>query len=182
MTTSTNTSVLDLGIDEAFELVSDPSLYSEWLVGAQTVRQIDAEWPAIGARFEHRIGFGPFTIPGSTTVREIRGPHVLELAAGMGLLGESRVRFELLPTVEGTQVTIVEKPRKGVVSVVSKLLSPLVQGALWGRNRASLDELARVAAQRGSGRDSAGVIVEAGGEIVGADSSGTPLVEGPNSY
>ncbi len=173
MPTSTNTIVLDLGIDEAFDLVSDPALYPRWLVGAQSIRQIDSAWPARGAKFEHRIGFGPFAIPGSTTVREIKAPGLLVLAAGMGALGEARVRFELELATGGTRVSIIEAPRKGVVSVASKLLTSVVQVAIWGRNRASLDELACIAAEVGRRPERSGAITEAGGEVVGADPSGT---------
>ena len=145
MSSSTNSVVLELSSDAAFRLVCDPTLYPRWLVGAQEIRRIDADWPAAGSKFAHRIGIGPLAIPGSTTVRQLDAPRVLELAAGMGVLGESKVRFELVPTKDGTEVRIVETPRKGLAALASKLLTPLVRGALWGRNQASLEELGRVA-------------------------------------
>lgn len=183
MSTSTNTVLLALGVGEAFALISDPALYPRWLVGAQAIRRIDAGWPAVGTKFEHRIGVGPLAIPGSTTVRQIDAPYVLELAAGMGALGESKVRFELVSAAGGTQLSIIEVPRKGVAALASKLMSPLVQGALWGRNHVSLVDLARIAEEMGGERRRATeATVDAGGDVVGSVASGDPLVEGPNSY
>ena len=145
MTSSSNSVVLSMSPDDAFRLVCDPALYPQWLVGAQTIRRIDPDWPAVGSTFEHRIGIGPAAIPGSTTVRRIEAPGLLELAAGMGLLGESTVVFELRPVAGGTEVRIVETPKKGLASLASKIMSPLVRGALWGRNQASLAELEKLA-------------------------------------
>ena len=62
---------------KSFKLVCDPALYPQWLVGAKSIRHIDAGWPAVDTKFHHRIGIGLLAIPGSTTVRQIDAPHVL---------------------------------------------------------------------------------------------------------
>lgn len=50
----------------------------------------------------------------------IEAPYVLERAAGMGLLGESTVRFELHLAAGGTQVSIIETPRKGLAAFAAR--------------------------------------------------------------
>ena len=145
---SNNSTLIDLPIDEAFDLITDASCYPEWLVGAQEIRHVDAEWPAIGASFVHRIGFGRARVPGSTTVREIERPSCLVLAAGMGPLGEATVRFELRAVGAGTEVTVLEQPATGLARLGWYLARPVVFSLLWGRNELSLSQLSQLAEQR----------------------------------
>ena len=56
---------------DVFAVLADPSTYPEWLAGAADVRDIDDDWPQPGAKFYHRVGIGPFTIPDSTKVLDI---------------------------------------------------------------------------------------------------------------
>jgi uncharacterized protein YndB with AHSA1/START domain len=139
---SNNTTVVDLPIDEAFDLVTDASSYPEWLVGAQEIRHVDAGWPAVGTSFAHRIGFGPVRVPGSTTVRELERPNRFVLAAGMGPLGEATVRFELRPSGTGTEVTVLERPAAGLARLGWNIARPVLFLVLWGRNEVSLSKLA----------------------------------------
>lgn len=138
---SNNSTVIDLPIEEAFDLVTDASSYPEWLVGTQKIRHVDAGWPAVGTSFVHRIGFGPARVPGSTTVREVERPSCVVLSAGLGPLGEATVRFELRTVDAGTEVTVLEQPAAGLVRIGWNLIRPVVFSLLWGRNKVSLSRL-----------------------------------------
>lgn len=147
---STNSTELDLAPSDAFALITDATSYPEWLVGAKKITTIDDDWPAVGTSFEHRIGFGPLHIPGSTSVREIESPNRLVLGAGMGPLGEVRVEFDLEPVESATRVTVHEVPSRGIARLAWFVGRPLVAAGLWGRNQTSLVELEAVARKRRS--------------------------------
>lgn len=150
---STNVAEIDLPIDEVFDLLCDAAHYPEWLVGAQHIRSVDTNWPRPGASFLHRIGLGPLTVPGSTTVRAAERPHRLTLAAGMGPLGEATVDFELTSDGDGrTFVTMEEKPARGPMRLGWKVATPALRMLLWGRNEASMRTFADLATNGRSGR------------------------------
>lgn len=142
---STNSVELGLPTPEVFDLIVDARRYPAWLVGAQEIRTVDAGWPAVGTRFEHRIGFGPVRLPGSTRVREVERPHRFVLGAGMGPLGEATVEFDLEPIGSGTLLTVRESPRRGLARLVGILGRPIVAIGLWGRNQTSLASLEAIA-------------------------------------
>jgi uncharacterized protein YndB with AHSA1/START domain len=175
---STNRVVLALPRDVAFAVICDAAQYPRWLVGAHTIRQVDHDWPAVGQRFTHRIGVGAMSVPGTTTVRRIDPPRLLELGAGMGVLGEATVRFELTPVADGTEVRMLESPSRGLARIAHRLLSPVVRVALWGRNQVSLVELKEIAGSLAATQT--GAAVAAGGDLVRADDEAIS-VEGPNS-
>jgi hypothetical protein len=141
-------------VEQVFAALLDASLYPRWLVGAVRIRSVDANWPAVGARFQHVIGAGPFRIPGSTTVAELHEPDGLLLSAGMGPLGRAMVRFGLEPcTADGhavrrggqaapsTLVRMHEVAADGPARWGWLLLRPIAVPALFGRNALSLTRL-----------------------------------------
>lgn len=141
--------------DRVFEMLTDPTTYPEWLLGAQHIRAVDDDWPAVGAAFHHRIGLGPLTTPGSTTVRAIDPPRSLVLGAGMGPLGEASVRFVLTPAPDGagrnagaTVVRVEEVPTRGLARAAWSLTRPVVSVLLRGRNNISLVNLRRLVEDR----------------------------------
>lgn len=137
-----NTMVIQASPEEIFAVLAEPDTYPDWLVGAQHIREVDPAWPGVGSRFHHRIGFGPVSLPGSTSVRSFDEPTQLELGAGMGLLGEATVHIVVEAVPEGTRVTIQEEPRRGVVRLLWNVARPMVNLGLWGRNAISLSALA----------------------------------------
>ena len=145
---STNSIVIDRPIEEVFELICDVHTYPDWLVGAQEIRTVSDDWPAVGARFEHRIGLPSLRIPGSTTIRALESPTHLTLAAGMGPLGEALVDFGLRADGDMTEVTITEAPSDGLARIGWFLYRPIAFGLLWGRNQLSLQGLSRLADER----------------------------------
>ena len=48
-------------VETVFAVLTDPTTYPSWLIGAADIRSIDRSWPAPGSRFHHRVGVGPFT-------------------------------------------------------------------------------------------------------------------------
>ncbi|MFN8050152.1 MAG: SRPBCC domain-containing protein [Acidimicrobiales bacterium] len=145
---STNSVVVPLPPADTYALVSDPSTYPSWLVGAKEIRHVDRRWPEVGTTFKHRIGLGPLRVPGTTTVRVAEPPSRLVLGAGMGPMGEARVEFVLREADGGTEVTVHELPRRGLVRLGWLAGRHLVTALLWGRNEISLHDLAQLAAGR----------------------------------
>lgn len=141
---STSTIRIDRPVAVVFDAVCDPTTYPEWLVGAQQIVDVDAAWPAIGSSFRHRVGWGPARVPGSTTVRALEPLRLLQLGAGMGPLGEALVTFRLAEEGDATVVSVEETPTRGVAGAAQRLVRPVVSAALWGRNQASLEMLARL--------------------------------------
>lgn len=126
---------------DVFRAICDPRTYPRWLVGAQDVLHTDSAWPTEGSTFHHRIGFGPFRAPGSTSVRRIDAPHELVLGAGMGPFGEAEVCFRVVPSSVGTRVFVEERPRRGLARLAGIIAGPVVKVAFWGRSAVSLASL-----------------------------------------
>lgn len=141
-----NTVVLPTDLATSWTLVADAIRYPDWLVGAQAIREIDDEWPQTGSMFRHRIGWGPLSLIGSTSVRRAEPPRRLDLGAGMGPFGEALVSFRLSETPGGTRVSILEVPRRGLARAAWLAARGVVNGALWGRNQISLEALQELAA------------------------------------
>lgn len=140
--------LIEASPDEVFAVLLDPTTYPDWLVGAQHIRAVDDDWPALGSKFHHAIGIGPAAVPGSTSVLSSSPPEELILAAGMGPFGEAAVRFSLEPAPDGTLVRFEELPVRGVARFVWRVARPMVSVGLWGRNAVSLAALSRVVRER----------------------------------
>lgn len=145
---SGSTELIEATPHAVFAVLIDPSTYPDWLVGAQHIRSVDDDWPAVGSKFHHAIGVGPAAVPGSTSVQRCSPDEELVLAAGMGPFGEAAVRFTLTATGDGTLVEFRELPVKGPARLAWRVARPLVSAALWGRNAVSLASLARVVRTR----------------------------------
>jgi uncharacterized protein YndB with AHSA1/START domain len=134
--------------EEIFAVLVDPTTYPDWLVGAQRIRAVDEDWPAVGSSFQHTIGWGPWRLQGSTSVRRCAPSKELVLGAGMGPLGEASVRFLVTRSGGGTVVELQELPARGLARLADRVLGPVVGVGLWGRNAASLDALSALVARR----------------------------------
>lgn len=143
-----NSSILSASPEDVFSVLEDPATYPEWLVGASRITDVDENWPELGSKFSHRIGFGPFVIPGSTSMRVLDRSSELVLGAGMGILGEAIVRFQLEAVPEGTKVTLEETLIRGAAKTAWGSCRLLVGTALWGRNAISLSSLEQLVLER----------------------------------
>ena len=135
---STVTIDIERPIEQVWSGVVDADGYPDWLVGAQNVDVPDL-WPECGESFHHRVGFGPFQMPGSTTSVDVAEPSFFHIRAGVGPFGEADVTFELESiSPDTTRVTMTEKPTDGVIDVIGRLAGPLVERTIRVRNAKSL--------------------------------------------
>jgi uncharacterized protein YndB with AHSA1/START domain len=125
-------------VDRVFEVVSDPTTYPDWLVGAKAIRSVDDHWPQAGSEFHHRVGLiGPLTVADSTTSLDVDAPRFLALEVRARPLIKARVEFRLAEvTPERTRVTMDET----VIGQFSPL-APVLEPGIEARNRASLNAL-----------------------------------------
>jgi hypothetical protein len=91
-------------------VLADPQSYAHWVVGSDTIRGVEGQWPEPGSKFHHRVGWGPFKLKDNTEVFESAPPNRLVLQARTRPLGTARVTMELVPTNGGTRITMIEDP------------------------------------------------------------------------
>jgi len=148
--------VINAPRDAVFAVLADGWTYSDWVVGTVHIRDVDASWPAVGAKIHHKAGPWPLSLWDHTEVLESTPPSRLVLRARLWPLGEARVHLTLESVGErATRVTIGENFAAGPLRWVENKLNDLV---MHGRNRESLRRLADIAARReaGGGPDASG--------------------------
>ena len=126
-------------VSTVFAAIADPWTYPRWLVGCQDIRAVDADWPAPGSRFHHRVGIGPLTIDDATSVLEVREDHLLRLQVRARPLGRGEVTFRVSTAAgatDATFVTLAEVPI-GALALARPVLDPLTHA----RNHRSLAAL-----------------------------------------
>lgn len=139
--------------DAIFDLLSDARGYGHWVVGSKEIRDADAAFPAVGSRFHHRVGVGPFTWADHTEVLACERPRRLELQAKVRPFGTAHVTLELVAMPdETTKVTLVEDAGDALSAV---LFVPLTHLLVRGRNAESLRRLQAMAEGRGPTMDEA---------------------------
>ena len=122
--------------EAVFAVLSDPETYPDWLAGAQRIRQVDDDFPAPGATFDHEVGpTEATTVADDTESVAVDAPNRLVLEVHAGPM-RGLVEFELERTGEGTLVTFRESTL-GPLGVAM----PLLRGPIFLRNRASLERL-----------------------------------------
>lgn len=127
-----------------FAVLADGWSYASWVVGKSHVREVDRNWPEIGARIHHSAGFWPMQLRDVSEVRAMEPDRLLELDARLWFLGTAVVRLELAGTADGgTEILMGEEIVEGPMSQI-----PIaVQGALLrprnDESLARLDDLAR---------------------------------------
>jgi uncharacterized protein YndB with AHSA1/START domain len=128
-----------------FAVLSDADSYGDWVVGSRTIRDADADFPAVGSRFHHQVGIPPLLLNDHTEVLENDGPSRLVLRAKTRPFGTARVELQLDADGDGTRVTMLE----GAGDRPSRiLLNSITDPLVHLRNRRSLDRLRRLAEQR----------------------------------
>lgn len=132
--------------EDVFAVLADGWLYALWVVGATHIREVDRDWPNVGARIHHSVGVWPLVRQDITTVRAVDPPHRLELEARLWPAGAAWVRLDLVELQPHlTEVRMTER----VTSGPGRILPPLAQDlALIPRNNESLRRLAALAVGR----------------------------------
>jgi uncharacterized protein YndB with AHSA1/START domain len=121
---------------EVFAVISDPTTYPHWLVGAQRIRSVDPDFPRPGSDFEHSVGpADAVTIDDSTTATRSDPPHRLDLHVRAGLF-HADVEMLVLPSPKGSEIRFCERP-----SGPWLLLTPILRPFLHARNAESLRRL-----------------------------------------
>lgn len=125
--------------------LSDGWMYTNWVVGATHIRDVDSQWPAPGAELHHRVGAWPMTISDSTKVVDSDAPRRLVLKARAWPAGEATVVIEVAAEGDGSSVHMEEWPTAGPAKW---LHTPVQEALLRRRNIESLDRLASIAENR----------------------------------
>jgi uncharacterized protein YndB with AHSA1/START domain len=127
--------------DEVFAALANPENYGDWVVGSDTIREADPEWPKVGSRFHHRVGFGLLKVNDHTEVLEVDPPHRLVMHARARPLGTANVTMLLAERDGGTDVTMIEVAGDPLSRLaLNRLTDPLIHL----RNREALRRLKRI--------------------------------------
>jgi uncharacterized protein YndB with AHSA1/START domain len=139
---SQNETYVDAPPEAVFEVLADPFRYGRWVVGSSRIRRADANWPALGSKFNHIQGLFGIGWPDNTEVMAVTRPRKLVLEARIRPFAVNKVELRLLPSGAGTRVVMVEYPTGGLAG---RLRNPLFDAALWLRNVEALRRLRRLA-------------------------------------
>jgi uncharacterized protein YndB with AHSA1/START domain len=133
---------IDVAPERVWAVLATPATYADWVVGSDVIRGADPEWPAVGSRFYHRVGWGPFKVNDHTEVVEAEPPRKLVLHARARPVGRALVTMLLEPRDGGSYVTMIETAADRLSRLsVNPLTDPLVKI----RNDISLPRLKRIA-------------------------------------
>jgi NAD(P)-dependent dehydrogenase (short-subunit alcohol dehydrogenase family)/uncharacterized protein YndB with AHSA1/START domain len=128
--------------EEVFAVLADPERYPEWVVGADTVRDYDEDFPRVGSRFHHKVGPGPINIRDHSEVLEVDPPRRLVLKAKARPLGTATIEIDLRKSAGGTEVRMQEQAGDRLTSLV--VSNPIADTALRVRNAEALTRLKRL--------------------------------------
>lgn len=123
---------------DVWRVIADGWLYSGWVVGASRIRDVDAEWPQVGANLHHSVGAWPLVLDDSSRVTAVEPGRSLELVARGWPMGEAKVEITLEDRGAQCLVTIAEDAIHGPGKLMPKALRvPLISA----RNRETLRRL-----------------------------------------
>ena len=132
---------------DVWDVLADGWLYPLWVVGASRMREVDDEWPSVGARLHHSVGSWPLLLDDETEVVALVPGSSITLHAKARPSGVAEVTIRLEPVGAGTRVVIEENALSGPARLVPK---PLRDIGLHWRNSETLRRLAFVAERRKS--------------------------------
>lgn len=147
---SVNVREMSCSPDDVFSVLADGWVFPTWVVGASRMRDVDAEWPAVGSKLHHSFGVWPAVIDDETTVLEWDPPRLFVIQPAGWPLGEARVTVEVKPRGSGCVVRITEKAVKGPGSLIPPALLDV---GLHIRNVETLRRLAYIAEGRAQNGD-----------------------------
>lgn len=142
---ATNTREIKTVPDKVWQVLSDGWLYPIWVVGATRMRDVDDNWPQVGAKLHHSVGVWPAVVDDNTEVLDCDPGRSLRMRARGWPIGEAEVVITLTASGAHTLVEIDEK----AVSGPGSLVPAPVEGVLirW-RNEETLRRLAHIAENR----------------------------------
>ncbi|MEQ0560016.1 SRPBCC family protein [Amycolatopsis sp. NEAU-NG30] len=132
--------VIDAPPEAVFAVLADGWLYAGWVVGSSHIRDVDANWPAVGSRIHHSVGPWPLHVQDVTVVRAVEPGLSLSLEARGWPLGAAAVGLTLVPHPDGrTLVRMTEHIIRGPGKILPDALQALIAKP---RNTESLARLA----------------------------------------
>jgi uncharacterized protein YndB with AHSA1/START domain len=136
---SFNSRQLNVGVDRCFATIVDPTTYPHWLVGAKSIREVDADWPHPGSRFHHVVGVGPLQLPDHTEVLAIEPGYRLQLKVKARPFITAVATFTVVGDDERCVVSIEEEP---TIRSLGNLVRVVMDPTVHVRNHRSLRRLA----------------------------------------
>lgn len=122
--------------EAVWDVLADPTTYPDWLAGAQRIRQLDPDFPKPGTTFDHEVGPNrEATVADDTKALRSHRPDRLDLEVHVGPM-EGIVEFHLQAMDGGTEIRMRE-----VMIGLFKPAMPLLRGAMYLRNKGSLERL-----------------------------------------
>ena len=140
---------IDASPSEVFAVISDPTTYPDWLIGASQIRDVDHNWPSPGTKFHHLVGIKPFVVPDSTEVIDVEPDRRLKLRVRTRPFVVAEATFELVGDDRRCVVTLEEKP---AFQPLGDLVRPFADPVIHARNHRSLRRLADVVAELAAAR------------------------------
>lgn len=147
---STNVRTMHCSPEDVFAVLGDGWLFPTWVVGASRMRDVDASWPAPGAKLQHSFGVWPALIDDETAVLEYDPPRRMVIQPHGWPIGEARVTIEVKRRREGCVVRLTEEAVEGPGSLVP---APLLDVPLYLRNVETLRRLAYIAEGKRDNRE-----------------------------
>jgi len=135
---ATNTIHVDAPPEAVWEVLADPRLYGNWVVGASTTRAVDGDWPAVGSVLHHTQ---MLVLHDTTEMLESEPLRRVVLEARARPLVVAHVSVTLEPEDGGTRVVLEEWPTGGLAAAVPRLVTDAV---IRVRNAESIRRIKRL--------------------------------------
>jgi uncharacterized protein YndB with AHSA1/START domain len=132
--------------DAVWKVLADGWMYPLWVVGATRMREVEDEWPQVGARIHHSVGTWPVVLDDDTEVVESVPASKLVLRARAWPTGEAHVSIRIEPHRSGATITMEEDVVRGPARLVPK---PVRAPVLKWRNTECLRRLGWLTERRG---------------------------------
>lgn len=130
-------------------MLADAERFPDWVVGASHVVHVDADFPAPGTRFRHRVGVGPLGVTDYTEVTAIDPPRRIALKGKARPLGTATIELAVRELAGGAEVRMVEEPGDRLSALLGG--NRVADLGLRLRNAAALARLKRLVEDRPTG-------------------------------
>jgi len=148
--------------EDVFAVLADGWVYPAWVVGASRMRDVEASWPAAGAKVHHSVGVWPLLIDDVTVSRRWDPPRRMVMRARGWPIGEARVTIDVRPL--GDAACLVRIQEEAVSGPALLIPPPIREVLLHWRNTETLHRLAYLAEGMRQRRTASGTAVEDFGE------------------
>ena len=138
---------VDRAPEAVFDVLADPFSYEHWVVGSSDIRDVEGDWPDVGATFHHTQFVPRVGLKDTTSVLESEPPRRLLLCVRARPMVVGEVELILEPDGSGTRVTMIETPVGGLAGPIH---NPVFDAGLRLRNAESLRRLGKLAESSGS--------------------------------